>query len=172
MEFNGVRVDGMLWIYEGYEWVPICPKHYLRLRLAFNSNSLSEYECAQDRENFRIHREFNEQKKYIQNKLDAKDIQKRKFLNIDGESVAFADAKANSDDGKYFVTAILTESKVGLRLVVYAGEKGKEKTQIFIEPAIKRLAFDQTNTHPSEVFVKLEGTFDDGSSASINQAGK
>jgi hypothetical protein len=59
---------------------------------------------------------------------------------------------------------------VGQRLVVYAGEKGrKEKTQVFVEPDIKRLAFDQNDIHPSEVFVKLEATFRDGTQISMKK---
>lgn len=167
--FEGVRSEGILWIYEDYKWVPVCPKHHLRMSVNYNGMKISKYECLEDREIFIVPREFNEQRTYIQNKLDAKDIQKKKFLNIDGESIVITEDKIDSKDNKYFVRAFLTRSKVGLRLVVYAGEKGKEKTQIFVEPEIKRLAFDQTNTHPSDVFLKLEGTFDDGSIASIKQ---
>ena len=91
-----------------------------------------------------------------------------KFINLDDEAIPIAESKVSSKDNKYFVTAILTESKVGQRLVIYAGEKGKnEKTQIFIEPEIKRLAFDQNDTHPSDVFVVVEGTFKDGTKMSI-----
>jgi hypothetical protein len=91
-----------------------------------------------------------------------------KFINLDDEAIPLAEYKINSKTEKYFITALLTDSKVGHRLVVYAGEKGKkEKTQIFVEPEIKRLAFDQNNLHPKEIFVALEAIFDDGSSASI-----
>lgn len=93
-----------------------------------------------------------------------------KVLNLDDEAIPLAESKISSKDDKFFVTAILTESKVGKRLVVYAGEKGrKEKSQIFIEPEIKRLAFDQKDMHPTEVFLELTGTFDDGSSVTINK---
>ncbi len=42
----------------------------------------------------------------------------------------------------------------------------KKKTQIFVEPDIKRLAFDQKDLHPTDVFTKLEATFSDGTKAS------
>jgi hypothetical protein len=65
------------------------------------------------------------------------------------------------------------KSKVGERLVIYAGERGKtNKTQIFVEPRIKRLAFDQKDAHPSDVFLKVEATFEDGSSASMKRKSK
>lgn len=172
MEFDGVRSEGLLWIKEQGNWKPVCPKHYLRLSMVNNQYDSSTYECGEDKERFCVKREHTQQKKYIQNKLDAKDIQRMKFLNIDGESIVLVDDKVNSSDSKYFVKALLTESKVGLRLVVYAGEKGKEKSQIFVEPEIRRLAFDQNDTHPSEVFLKLEATFDDGSIASMKKGNK
>ena len=91
-----------------------------------------------------------------------------KVLNLDDEAVPIAESKASSKDGKFFVTAVMVDSKVGQRVVVYAGEKGrKEKTQIFIEPNIKRLAFDQNDLHPADVFLALDGTFEDGTSFSI-----
>lgn len=169
MEFDGVRIDGLLWRKERGEFVPICPKHYLRIQLIVNNYSNCHFQCAEDKETFRIERSFNDETEYIQNKIDAKDLQKLKYVNIDGEYTPIAEDKVSSEDGKYFVRAILTDSKVGLRLVVYAGEKGKEKSQIFVEPEIKRLAFDQTNTHPCEVFLSLEAIFDDGSSASMKK---
>ena len=63
------------------------------------------------------------------------------------------------------------ESKRGLQLVVYAGEKGKtKKAQIIIEPEIKRLAFDQQDLNPNDVFIELKATFEDGSSHTIKKA--
>jgi len=171
-EIGGVRIDDVLWRQEGFGWngwTPICPKHFLRLNLAWNGSGCRLH-CEEGNEDYHFQREFNAQKQYVQNKIDSKELRKFTYINIDGESVPIADDDAKSSDGRYFVKAILTDSKVGLRLVVYAGEKGKEKTQIFVEPDIKRLAFDQTNTHPNEVFLKLEATFDDGAKSSIEQS--
>jgi hypothetical protein len=167
MEFDGLRLDGVLWIYER-GWQPLCPKHHLRLELKYNSSRASRFECAEG-EDYELPREHTAQKRYVQNKIDANELKKRKYVNIDGEYTPIAEGEAKSKDGRFFVHAVLTDSKVGQRLVVYAGEKGKEKSQIFVEPDIKRLAFDQTNTHPVEVFVKLEATFDDGSKAAIER---
>jgi hypothetical protein len=75
-----------------------------------------------------------------------------KVLNLDDEAMPVAKEKVTSKDGKYFITAQLMESKRGLQAVIYAGEKGSaKKTQIFIEPEVKRLAFDQKDLNPSEV---------------------
>jgi len=89
------------------------------------------------------------------------------FINIDNEATPIAESKVSSKDNRFFVVSRLMESKTGLRLVVYAGEKGKkEKTQIFVEPEIKRLSFDQKDQHPTDVFTKLEAIFSDGTKVS------
>jgi hypothetical protein len=119
---------------------------------------------------YSIPRSIEDEKRYVSRKLESRDLQNVQVLNIDDEAIPLAKAKAESKDNKYYVKAIFTESKVGHRLIVYAGEKGKpEKTQIFVEPEIKRLAFDQKDINPSEVFIKLEATFEDGSTHSINR---
>ncbi len=170
MEFDGLRLDGVLWVFERGRWNALCPKHHIRLEIKYNG-SVCHMACAEDKkEKFIFEREYNAQLRYVQNKVDSKNFKKLKYVNIDGEYTPIAENHSKSENGKFFVHAILTDTKVGLRMVVYAGEKGKEKTQIFVEPDIKRLAFDQTNTHPSEVFIELIGTFDDGSSASIRKA--
>ena len=95
-----------------------------------------------------------------------------RFINLDDEALPIAEVKLDSkDDPDYFVTGLLTKSKVGLRLIVYAGKKGSpEKSQIFVEPEIKRLAFDQKDLHPSDVFTKVEATFKDGAKQIIKTA--
>lgn len=169
-DFNRVRLDGVLWERQGRcDYEPVCPSHFIRLIHRTNNFNSCILECAEDKETFVFSREYTEQKDYIKEKVESKYRQQLKYVDIDGEYVAIAQDKVSSEDSNYFVTARLTQSKVGLRLVVYAGEKGKEKTQIFVDPEIKKLAFDQTNTHPNEVFVALEATFDDGSKARISQ---
>jgi len=114
----------------------------------------------------KLPRNIENERQYILDKIDAKFFKSIKFINLDDEAIPIAEDKAKSTDRKYFVTSRLMESKTGLRLVVYAGERGKkEKTEIFIEPEIKRLAFDQADLHPTDVFTKLEATFNDGTKA-------
>lgn len=170
IEFDGVRIDGVLWINDGAHWLPLCPKHHLRLEIKHNGLKACRLECGEGEE-YTFTREYSKQCRYVRNKVDSKKFQKLRYINLDGEYTPIAEDSSKSDDGQFFVKAILTDSKVGLRMVVYAGERGKEKTQIFIEPDIERLAFDQTNTHPSEVFLKLEGTFDTGNKSSIEKGG-
>jgi hypothetical protein len=169
MEYTTIILDGAKWYIERLRNpIPLCPKHYLRLSLVRNESHKCILKCAECEKQYTFQREFNEQKQYVLNKLDSKKLQKLKFINLDDEAIPIAKDKISSKDNKYFVKSILTESRVGQRLVVYVGEKGnKQKTQIFIEPEIKRMAFDQNDLHPSGIFIKLEGFFNDGSSASI-----
>ena len=65
------------------------------------------------------------------------------------------------------------ESKRGKQLVIYAGEKGKkEKTQIFVEPEVKRLDFDRNDLHPDEVFLEVKATYKNGTSYKITKSKK
>lgn len=152
---------------------PTCPIHFIRLypvkepyKFLRESTSLS---CAECKHLHRIPRQWDDEEQYVLDKTESKIIKGIRFINLDDEAVPIAEGKI-SKDSKYFVKSVLTKSKVGLRLVVYAGESGKkEKTQIFVEPEIRRLAFDQTNLHPTDVFAKLEATFSDGTKASIEK---
>lgn len=159
--------------------VPLCPTHDLRLRPVqdifssrYNFNNISRSLKCEDCENLnKIPRAYQEEKQYVLDRIDAKIFKGMKFINLDDEALPIAEGKAKNS--KYFVTALLTESKVGLRLVVYAGERGNnKKTQIFVEPEIKRLAFDQNNLHPSDIFSSIEAIFEDGTKAKIEKGGE
>ena len=165
-----LRIDGVLWHVPNRVPEAVCPNHHLRLKpynWNGNSKTLSCDECAAP---YALPRTYNEEKLYILNKIDSKAFKSMRVLNLDDEAIPLAEAKLSTKDNKHFVTALLTESKVGRRLVIYAGEKGaSKKTQLFVEPDIKRVAFDQKDLHPSDVFVKVEATFPDGTRASIEK---
>lgn len=171
------RIDGVLW------WVwqdntnvrhvqPICPHHKLRMYPARHSHMNYDFQavrlkCEECAEFYNLSRNYSKEEIYVLDKIDAKIFKGMKVFNIDDEAVPLTEEKLKSVDSKYFVTSLLTKSKTGLRLVVYAGKKGSgSKTQIFVEPEIKRLSFDQKDLHPTEVFTKLEATFSDGTKAS------
>lgn len=153
---------------------PICIKHDIRMYPQPTSSQkyywqANHLKCAECEESLQLPRRVDAEKQYVLDKADSKVFKGIKFINLDDEAVPIAESKIpkNSD---YFVTSVLTKSKVGLRLVVYAGKNGnKEKTQIFVEPEIKRLAFDQTNLHPTNIFAKLEATFQDGTRSRIEK---
>lgn len=184
-----LRIDGLKW------WmttdandhrlpVPLCPDHDLRLtpilprvysairraNIDGSASNAVELECAEGPHTFSLPRTYGKEKSYVINRVDAKVFKGMKVLNLDDEMTPIAKDKIKSDDGKYFVTSQLMQSKRGLQLVVYAGEKGSsKKSQIFVEPEVKRLAFDQRDLHPSDVFVEMTATFDDGTKTSISQ---
>lgn len=168
-----ITVDSIKWwitIQNGMRIVqPICPKHHLKLHPQKGDydryTSEAHYlKCEECEKLYVLNRPYDKEKQYIMDKADAKIFKGIRFINVDDEAIPLAEDKKSSKDNKYFVTTLLTESKSGKRLIVYAGEKGKKtKTQIFIEPDIKRLAFDQKDLHPTDVFTKVEATFEDGS---------
>lgn len=169
---NGFIVDGIRWVIGQHppKAVPLCPKDYIELNPIdefFPGNKLKCEECGII---YTIPRDFDKEEKYILNKIKSKTYKQMNFISFDDESIPIAEDKKLSSDGRFFVISRIMESKVGLRLVVYAGEKGKkEKTQIFIEPEIKRLSFDQKDLHPTDIFTKLEATFSDGTKAGLKK---
>lgn len=180
MNGNLMKLDGVLWDASGVVPKSYCPKHRLEMdayTLDKDYASKPDHECSfnhlrceECEKYYKIPRDIKEESEYIRRKIKAKQIKDLKVINFDDEAIPLAEDKVVSPDKKYFVKAILTESKVGLRLVVYAGRRGsKNKTQIFVEPAIKRLAFDQGDTHPAEIFQKLEAYFADGTSSTIKK---
>lgn len=167
------RLDGVLWT-GGITPRPFCPRHKLEMdAYTYDEGDPEEYKydhlrCEECEEDYVIPRDITAEKQYIGRKLRSLELKDIKVLNLDDEAVPIAEDKIISEDKKFFVKAILTKSKVGQRLIIYAGERGKkEKTQIFVEPKIKRLAFDQKDLHPKDVFLKVEAIFDDGSSSAI-----
>jgi hypothetical protein len=162
-----ITIDGIKWWVNSARQVqPLCPKHHLRLqwiRSYDNQDWNDRYElgCEECKTPYKLPRGYGREIQYILDKIDAKIFRQAKFINLDDEAIPIAEDKVSSKDNRFFVTSRLMESKTGLRLVVYAGEKGKNKTQIFVEPKIKRLSFDQKDLHPIDVFTKLEATFSD-----------
>lgn len=164
-------MDNILWVPGGtWPFTPICPTHHLPLNILANNSRSCRLECPEDFVTFDFPREFNQQVSYVKGKVDAKNLKGLKYINLDDEAIPIAEDKAKSIDEKFFVTARIMESKVGQRLVIYAGERGREeKTQIFVEPEIKRLSFDQKDLNPADVFVKVEAEFADGTKHSIEK---
>lgn len=170
MDNNLIRVDGILWNIKnglrGRSVTPICPTHSMRMSASEFSIYIKCEECGKS---IKMPRDFGDERRYVLDRIDAKIYKSMKIINLDDEAVPLAEGKYSEDD-KYFVTAIITKSKIGKRLVVYAGEKGRrEKTQIFVEPEIKRLSFDQNNLHPTDVFTKVEATFSDNTTGTLEK---
>lgn len=156
---------------------PLCPIHDLRLnpirpysKFIDEATSLRCEDCSNP---YYIPRSWVREKQYVLDRIDAKVFKDMRVLNLDDEAIPLAEAKVKTKDEKFFVVANLNESKTGKRLVVYAGEKGKRnKTQIFVEPEIKRVSFDQRDLHPMDIFTKLEATFPDETKGVIKRGGE
>ncbi len=188
------RIDNIKWWIETTSSqqrspVPLCPDHDLRLaavpprvvlsRGAYGRTYVGrgpaadavELKCAEGPHNLSLPRKYGEEQRYVLDRLDAKRFRSMKTLNLDDEAIPIAKTKAELPESKYFVTAQLMESKRGLQLVIYAGEKGSSdgKAQLFVEPEVRRVSFDQRDLHPADVFTKVEVTFKDGTSQTIQR---
>lgn len=180
MEKKLCRIDNILWdIDERNQYAtPLClihryemdPYDSLEQDMDIEPGEKKQLKCDKCKKTYPLDRRFGEEIKYVFRILASKDFKQMQVMNLDDEALPVAKNETPSRDSKYFIKSLLTRSKLGLRLVVYAGEKGrKEKTQIFIEPGMKRLAFDQKDLHPNDVFSKLEATFVDGTKAILKK---
>ena len=167
---KGFIIDGIRWLIGQHppKAIPLCPKDFVKLdSYPDYSEFLDQHLKCEDCKNvYPLSRSVAIEKQYVLNKINSKTYQEMRYVNLDDEAIPLAEYKSSSKNNRFFVTSILIKSKTGLRLIVYAGERGKsDKTQIFVEPEIKRLSFDQKDLHPTDVFTKLEATFSDGTTA-------
>lgn len=168
---KGFIIDGIKWVIGQHppKAIPLCPIDYIELDpypLEYVEYATDKLVCEKCGKKFKLPRSIVYEKQYVLRIVNSKVYKAKKYINVDDEAIPLAEKKESTKDGKYFITSLLTESKTGKRLIVYAGEKGKQqKTQIFVEPDIKRLAFDQNDLHPIDVFTKVEATFADGTKA-------
>lgn len=171
------NIPDVKWIEDTY--VPICREHNFELDAgdlepngAWTEGGWSGLEsycsqlrCLEGPHIIELPALLEEVRTYIRKKLKSKQYSEAKLVDIDGLLVPVSkkDKVVTSDD-EYFIRSQVKNSKRGDQLVVYAGRKGqKDKTQIFIDPEHKKMSFDQNDLNPSDVFVKLEATFRDGS---------
>lgn len=173
MKQDGIVIDGLKWVIGEHplKAIPLCPKDFIELNSYPSDFELSDenLKCEDCGKIYPLKRTVAVEKKYVLNKINSKSYKAKRFINLDDEAIPIAEDKI-SKNSEFFITSVLTKSKVGLRLVVFAGEKGSnKKTEIFVEPAIKRLAFDQKDLHPTDIFTRLEATFEDNSKASITK---
>lgn len=194
MDNKLIRVDGVKWHWyvktnvHGVmkdEIEAICPDHSMKLTPTARKTSAringrstiswsdGQYLYCDEGHTITMPRVYSEERQYVIKRLKAIDFSKMKVINLDDEATPIAKEKLEDKGGKYFITSQLMQSKRGLQLVVYAGEKGaSHKSQIFIEPEVKRLAFDHKDLYPTDVFVELKATFEDGTTASLNAPSK
>jgi hypothetical protein len=154
--------------------VPVCPKHHLRLKpvirqywnstfgknINHHSDRSTELSCAEGPHKISLPREYGTEREYVIDKIDAKIFAQMKILNLDDEAIFVAEKELKDKESPYWIKGKVIESKAGTRLIIWAGNRNsKNKTQLFVEPDLKRLSFDQNDDHPTEVFAKVEATF-------------
>jgi hypothetical protein len=160
--------------------VPICPQHNLRMLNDFtrklgsdrqftkNGDLSTRLTCPEDDKTFDMPRTYGLQKLYVMNKIDAQVFSKMTVINLDDIAIPVANSYDKKDDSPYWIKTRVTKSKSGTRLILWAGIRdNKTKTQLFIEPDIKRLSFDQNDDHPTKVFTKISVMFADGVKSEI-----
>jgi hypothetical protein len=126
--------------------------------------------CAEGPHFIDIPRKYDEEKQYVLDRIDALVFKKMTVLNLDDEAIPVAKEELKDEGSSYWVKAKVTESKSGTRLIIWAGDRStKNKTQLFVEPELKRLGFDHNDDHPTEVFAKVDVTFADGVQSSIKK---
>jgi len=178
MGLQAVVIDGVKWVdaYPGQTYKvrlthlqPLCLKHSFRLTPHGGSSLSTTLKCSDEGgHNIKLPRAYIDEKEHALNKIDALTFAKIPVINLDDQAIPVA--KETLKDTDYWVEAKVTESKSGTRLIVWAGsKKDKNKTQLFVEPGIKRMSFDQNDDHPNEVFTKVEATFKDDIKSGIKK---
>ena len=141
----------------------LCPKQKCCCELVRSTSNYSrgEYKYDCPRCDFKktlnkVIREKGDDFLRVQKSFKYKDAE---VINIDGELIKVQ--KEEIKDNDYWIQAKISKNnKEELQLMVLAGsKKDKDKAQLFLDPTNERLAFDQNNDHPSQIFVKVVGTF-------------
>ena len=162
---------------------PLCPEHHLRLRhvesreydaslrrmVSRGESGATQLKCAEGHR-IDLPRTYYEEKQYVLDRIDAVTFANVTYMYLDDIAVPVAVENTKSKDSPIWVRTKVTESKTGLRLIVWAGDRSKKnKAQLFIDPTVKRLGFDQNDDHPMEVFTRGAATFADDVRAIIDK---
>lgn len=184
-----VRIDGIKWWITkdtngGRLPIALCPQHDLRLtprpETHYNStyrkympnasSTARKMKCEEGPHYLEIPREYSDEKSYIIDRVDALVFKKMSVINLDDESIPVAIEDLKDKNSPYWVRAKVTESKSGIRLIIWAGDRSKKnKAQLFVEPGLKRLGFDHSDDHPTEIFTKVTATFVDDNNSTISK---
>src|SRR4051812_20712575 len=125
-----VIVDGIKWFIQTRIPTPLCPQHHVRLwpkedmhSRYFNFQTMSRtLKCEEGQNTFSLPRSLASERIYVIDRLDAVTFSGQRFINLDDVAIPIAKDKISTESA-YFVKSVLTKSKVGLRLVIYAGKK-------------------------------------------------
>lgn len=164
-----------LFLWEGLHWdveydingnpIPfaLCPKQRCNCSLVKSKETYSrgEYKYCCVRCDFKItlNKAVEEKGEDFLRILEAQKYKDAEIVNIDGELIRVQ--REQQTDSNYWVDVKLSKNKKGeVQVMVLAGDKSeRSKSQLFVDPANERLAFDQHNDHPSKVFTKVTAIF-------------
>jgi hypothetical protein len=167
-KFHIIDDSGIKWWMPTFEAVyaqPFCVLHSLPLTNPPYPLLHTFFKCTDCKDSKTVSRPTDQHKKYVADKLRAKEIAKMEVIDHNGILVPVAKAKDKS--GEYSITAQIMESKHGKQVVIYAGKKGYKNTQIFVDTENHKLAFDHKDTSPTDIFTKIEATFKNGTKMAI-----
>ncbi|HOG15617.1 MAG TPA: GH32 C-terminal domain-containing protein, partial [Candidatus Absconditabacterales bacterium] len=124
-----------------------------------------KYACAKCGLTTTLNKSIEEKGEDFLNVLYSKNYKDAEIINLDGDLIRVQREGIKDDD--YRIDAKISKNKKGeLQLMVLAGSKKEEdKTQLFLDPTHERLAFDQNDSHPREVFSKVVAIFKNSTSA-------
>ncbi len=150
------------------EWEALCPKNkcHCKIKKSKEPHSIGEdkYICIKCDFKITLLKSLED---YALDVLDIIETWKYKdaeVINLEGDLIRIGREEVKDND--CWIDAKLSKNNKGeVQLMVMAGHKKiDDKVQLFIDPKNERLAFDQNNRHPSEIFSKVTAVFRNSSS--------
>lgn len=165
-----------LYLWEGLHWdidydingnpysqIPLCPKQKCncKLKKSKETYSIGEYKYCCSRCDFKVtlNKSIEDKASDLLDIIESQKYRDAEIINIDGELIRIQREEVKDSD--YWIDVKLSKNrKDEVQLMVLAGhKKNKTKAQIFLDPKAEKMAFDQNNHHPSDVFTKVSATF-------------
>jgi hypothetical protein len=138
-----------------------CPHCHCEIEKSEETYRVGEYKyrCIDCDFKITLDKEINDLTRHMLKIREAQTFKDAEIISIDNELIKVQRKYEKDDD--YWIDAKISKNRKGeLQLMVMAGSrKPDDKAQLFIEPTYERLAFDQSNKHPKEIFAKVEATF-------------
>lgn len=155
-------------VYWNVDVIWMCPKCRCRLSKSKEPYSMWEYKynCIQCDFKATLNKSIEEKWQDFVNVLNAEKYKDADIVNLDWDLIRVQREWTKDDD--YRIDAKISRNKKWeLQLMVLAWSKKKQdKTQLFLDPTHEKFAFDQNDSHPSEIFSKVIAVFK-GSTSTI-----
>lgn len=145
------------------EWKALCPKNkcHCKIKKSKEPYLIGEYKYTCIKCDFKItlSKSLEDCAVDILDIIETQGYKDADVINLEGDLIRIGKEEVKDDD--YWIDAKLSKNNRGeVQLMVMAGHKKiDDKVQLFIDPKNERLAFDQNNRHPREVFSKVTAVF-------------